>query len=67
MLSKFADDRKLGRVADTAEDHPAIWKDLSRLEIRADKDLMQFSTGKCQILHLGRNSLRHQHMLEASG
>lgn len=67
ILSKFAHDRKLGGVADTAEDHPATQKDLSRLEIRADKDLMQFNMGKCKVLHLGRESLRCQHVLEASG
>lgn len=67
ILSKFADDRELRRVADTAEDCPASQEDIGRLEIRADKDLMQFNTGRCKVLHLGKNSVRHQHMLEASG
>lgn len=47
ILSKFADDRKLGGVAKASKDHPATWKDLSRLELRAEKDLMQFNMGKC--------------------
>jgi len=40
----------------------ALQKDLSKLEKWADRNLMQFSKGKCQILQAGRDKPRHQHM-----
>ncbi|RMC07046.1 hypothetical protein DUI87_16499 [Hirundo rustica rustica] len=61
-LSKFADDMKLGEVVATPEDCAAIQWHLDRLESWAERNLMRFSKGKCQILHLGRNN---QHRLGA--
>ncbi|KAK4815937.1 hypothetical protein QYF61_010194 [Mycteria americana] len=43
---KFADDTKLGGVADRPEDHAAIQRDLNRLEKWADRNLMKFNKGK---------------------
>ncbi|KAK4811069.1 hypothetical protein QYF61_016355, partial [Mycteria americana] len=53
-LSKFAHDTNLGG------------RDLDRLEKWADRNIMQFNKGKCQVLHLGRNNPRHQYMLGAT-
>ncbi|KAK4831886.1 hypothetical protein QYF61_020033 [Mycteria americana] len=47
-FNKFVDDTNLGG------------RDLNRLEKCADRDLMKFHKGKCQVLHLGRNNIRHQ-------
>ncbi|KAK4822096.1 hypothetical protein QYF61_009796 [Mycteria americana] len=47
-LSKFADDTKLERVADTPEDCAAIHRNLNRLEKWAEGNLMNFNKGKCK-------------------
>jgi len=49
---KFADDTKLGRVADTPEGCVAV--------CLAERNLMEFNTGKCKVLHLGRNNPMQQ-------
>ncbi|GAB0193677.1 mitochondrial enolase superfamily member 1 [Grus japonensis] len=43
-LSKFADDTKLGGVADMPEGHAAIQRDHDELKKCADRNLMKFHT-----------------------
>jgi len=47
-LSKFADDTKLGRVADTPEGCAAIQQDPNRLESWAERNLMKVQQGQVQ-------------------
>lgn len=44
------------------KDSAAIQKDLmKRLERQDDRNIMEFKKGKCKVLHLWRNKLRHQY------
>jgi len=59
-FSKFADDIKLGGVADTAEGCAAFQEDLDSLESWAERKLMRFNKSKCRVLRLKRNNHEHQ-------
>ena len=56
-LSKFAGDTKLGEGADLPDGCAAIQRDLDRLEKCIDGNLLKFSKGKYQVLHLVRINL----------
>ena len=62
ILSKFADDTKLGEVADTPEGCAATQQDRNRLESWAE-NIMRFNRGKGRVLHLGRNNHMHHYDL----
>ena len=61
--SNFDDDTKLKGAADTPEGSAAIQWILNRLDKWADRNLMKFNEGKCEVLHLRRNNPMHQDML----
>ncbi|KAK4824711.1 hypothetical protein QYF61_017937 [Mycteria americana] len=63
-LRTFADDTKLGGVADMSDGCATIQRDLDKVNW-AKRNLTKFNKWKCKVLHMGRNNSRHQHMQEA--
>ncbi|KAF7247973.1 RNA-directed DNA polymerase from mobile element jockey [Varanus komodoensis] len=62
-IIKFADDTKLGRIANTLEDRMKIQGDLDKFERWAETNRMKFSKDKCQVLHLGKRNQRPQYKM----
>lgn len=53
-------------VGSTPEGCAAIQRDMNRLEKWTNRNLIKLDKEKCKVLHLERNNLRHQYMLEAT-
>lgn len=49
------------------KDKAAIQRDLERLEKLADRNLKEFNTGKCKVLHQGWNNQMQQDRLGLTG
>uniref|UniRef100_A0A803TJS6 Reverse transcriptase domain-containing protein n=1 Tax=Anolis carolinensis TaxID=28377 RepID=A0A803TJS6_ANOCA len=65
-IIKFADDIKLGGIANTPEDRSRIQNDFNRLERWAESNKMKFNRDKCKILHFGRkNGMQRYRMGDA--
>ena len=64
-VSKFADDTKLGIVADAPDGCAAIQQDLYRLVSWAERNLKISNKSKRRVLYLGRNNCMQQYKLGA--
>uniref|UniRef100_A0A803TIG3 Reverse transcriptase domain-containing protein n=1 Tax=Anolis carolinensis TaxID=28377 RepID=A0A803TIG3_ANOCA len=62
-IIKFADDTKLGGIANTPEDRSRIQNDLDRLERWTENNKMKFNRDKCKILHFGRKNGNQRYRL----
>ena len=66
-MIKFADDTKLGGVANTPEERTTLQCDLDRLEEWAIVNKMNFNWEKCKVLHLGIKNVKHKYKMEKPG
>ncbi|GAB0194946.1 sorting nexin-12 [Grus japonensis] len=67
MLSKFADNTKLGGAVDSLDSREALQRDLDRLDSWTITNCMKFNKSKCQILHLGQGNPGYTHKLQDEG
>jgi len=65
-VGKFTDGKKLGEMDDTRDGCALSQRDINRLQNWAERNLMKFNKGKCDILHLWRNNAGHQYILGAA-
>ena len=61
ILSKFADDTKLGGAADMSDGRVTIQRDQDRLDRWAYVNLMKYDKAKCKILHLSQDNPKHKY------
>ena len=63
IISKFADDTKVGRIVESEEDRAALQNDINNLMNWSDKWQMQFNASKCKILHVGGKNNRFSYTM----
>ena len=64
MLIKFADDTKLGGVANSPEDRIKIQNYLDRLGSWSKTNKMNCNREKCKVVHLGRKNEMHRYRMK---
>ena len=63
VISKFADDTKIGGKVKTQDDRDSIQNDIHRINMWSDTWLMPFNVDKCKTLHLGKNNIKHTYSM----
>ena len=66
ILSKFADDTKVGKIISGDEDRQLLQTALDLLCNWADRWEMRFNVEKCHVLHLGKNNQKHSYTMNGN-
>ncbi|CAM4523556.1 unnamed protein product [Lepidochelys kempii] len=66
VLIKFADDTKLGGIANTEKDRDIIQEGLDDLVNWSNSNRMKFNSEKCKVMHLGINNKNFSYKLGAN-
>ncbi len=64
IISKFADDTKLGRVVKNNIDKNCMQQDLNVLSDWANKWQMKFNASKCKVIRFGNNKTQSEYMMD---
>lgn len=67
ILTKFAEDTKLGHAVNSLERQEALQRDLDLLEHWTIINSTKFNKNKCWFLHLGQNNARHRYRFGDDG
>ena len=62
-LVKFADDTKLGGLANSLEYTKVIQEDLDRIQKWAETWQIKFNIAKCKVLHVGNKNIRQDYFM----
>ena len=62
-ISKFASNTKLCGTSDVPKGQDAMQRDLDRLQLWAQENLMRFNTSNCKVLHMGHGNPCYQYKL----
>ena len=63
ILSKFADDTKIGNIVNSEESRNVLQSVLDCAANWSDKWQMMFNPSKCTVIHFGHNNQHHQYKL----
>ena len=65
ILSKFADDTKVGCEVNSEEDRLLLQEVIDRLMIWAEEWQMEFNASKCKVLHLGKKKKQFSYTMRS--
>ena len=63
IISKFADDTKVGTVVKTDQQKDSMKTALNRLETWANDWQMSYNEAKCKVVHFGKNNMEEKYTL----
>ena len=56
ILSKFADDTKIGRIVNNVNDSTILQNAIDKVVLWSEEWQMKYNTDKCKVLHFGRSN-----------